>query len=280
MASERKLGAVGPVLFTANGAVNGTVTVVSTSRFKVKAGVTVTAAAMPTLNLEVKRVVSKTQMILGYPGKIDGGTVNLSAYTTALGSAVYQGQIDRPNVPADDQRRATYEQEPTLARRVIQVDEFGEFYTTENPFPVQIDGDIIIGSVAVDITDKESSPGANDYDIIRLGDGEHELDINPDGSLPVTMSGIKTPTIINIPVITAATEYIATIPATVKKFYLKNRGNGKLQVSFVTGETATKFFTLVAGSVYGEENLTLDSPLLIYFESTKANEIVEILTWE
>lgn len=135
MAIERRLTEVSPVLFNSNGGANGLVTISSTKGFKVKAMVVLEADTFSPLQLEVKRVISKTQLLVGKAGNIQLRE-NISAYTVALNSKITQPEQDRINVPYDDQERATYETEPTLARRVIGVDELGNFWTTDNPFPV------------------------------------------------------------------------------------------------------------------------------------------------
>lgn len=284
MAIERLFNTVGPLLFTTNGGENGLITISSTKGFKVKAYVVIEADSLSPLTLEVKRVLNKTQLLVGVAGNIQE-RYNLSEYTTAINSKITQPQQPRINVPKDDQGRATYETEPTLARRVILVDEQGEFYSTDNPLQVELsDGSINIGTVNanlnVQLTDKESAEGENDYDIVRIGDGEHQLDILPNGSIPITISGIKLPFIQNINIVSADTEYSFTIPQATKKFYIKNRGLGKLQLSFITAQTNTNFITLASGVVYSEEALALESNLTVYYRSSKASEVIEILRWE
>lgn len=284
MAIERLLRAVGPVLFTSNGGGNGLITVSSTKFFKVKAKVVITANSLPTLNLEIKRVISPTQMLVGPNGQIRQRT-DISAYTTALLAKVEQPEQDRPGIPTEQHERAVYEEEPTLAKRVILVDEFGEFYEEDNPLPVQLsDGSINIDTLNADLevqlTDKESAPGENDYDIVRIGNGQYELAILPDGSIKVVFAGVSTPLIQNIPIAAANTQYSVSLPASTRRFHFKNRGLGKLQVSFITGQTNTNFFTLHAGAVYSEENVSLSSTLTLFFQSSLAGQTVELLRWD
>ena len=191
MAVERKLKVIGPVAFSVDGGSNGLVTVAEACRFKVKASIVITANSLPTLTLEVKRVLSETTVLVGPAGNILARS-DISAYTVALGSTIFQPEQDRPGIPFEQHQRATYEEEPTLANRSILVDECGEFYTKENPFQVQLsDGSINIGTVNADVdvqlTDKESALGENDYDIVRIGDGEDQLAVNPDGSINVNL---------------------------------------------------------------------------------------------
>lgn len=137
MANERRLDEVPVVLFTIAGGIDGTVTIPSTSGFKVKSSVVISATSLPNLTLEVKAVLSETILIVGLSGNINN-RYDLSSYTTFLNSSIYQPSQDRPKVPKDDQDRATYESEPTLARRTILVDELGNLHTDANPLPVSI----------------------------------------------------------------------------------------------------------------------------------------------
>ena len=190
MAIERKLKAQGPIAFVMDGGSNGLVTVQSTSKFKVKASVIISSTSLPDLTLEVKRVLSKTTMLVGAAGNILNRT-DISAYTAASGSTIFQPEQDRPGIPFEQHQRASFEEEPTLAVRNVLVDPLGEFYTESNPLNVQLsDGSINIGTVNanldVQLTDKESAFGALDYDITRIGDGTNQLKINTDGSINIS----------------------------------------------------------------------------------------------
>jgi hypothetical protein len=140
MAVERKLAEIGPLLFTSNGTTSGVVTVADTKGFKVKARVTISATSLPNLNLEIKRVLSKTQLIVGAPGNILFKT-DISLYTVALNSTIHQPEQDRPGIPTEQHERAVYEEEPTLAKRVFIVDEYGNPYDIDNPFPTTSAGE-------------------------------------------------------------------------------------------------------------------------------------------
>lgn len=122
---EKHWSNIAPVAFTATGTSRGRVTVTDTRGFRVKQRVVVgSTASLPSLVLEVKRVVSPTEMDLGSPEKPISDRTDLSLYS-ALTSFVYANEQQRPNISPQDIDRATYEEEPVVARRVIQVDEYG-----------------------------------------------------------------------------------------------------------------------------------------------------------
>lgn len=120
-------------------------------------------------------------------------------------------------------------------------------------------------------------------DSVAISDGVDTLAINSDGSLNVvTTPGlvISTPTIYNIPLTTAATEYTVAIPQSTQRFELRIRdGGAKAQFSFISGQSNTNFITLGYGSSYSEDGLSLSSILNIYIQSNKSNQVLEVITW-
>lgn len=138
MAIERLLESLGPVAFTANGAANGTVTVASTSGFKVKQSIVISAISLPTLTIEVKRVLSPTKMIVG-PVVTTGKFLSrqdLSQYTLATSPTIRAEEQPKARLTPNDIIQAVYEQEPSVAIRTVGVDEFGNKWSVSNPIPV------------------------------------------------------------------------------------------------------------------------------------------------
>jgi len=87
-----------------------------------------------------------------------------------------------------------------------------------------------------------------------------------------------TPVIYNKSVASADTEESQALTTGTKKFMIKVRGNARLQVSFVENESGTKFSTVPPGAVYKEEGLNL-TDFTLYFQTSKATQIVEITEW-
>jgi hypothetical protein len=205
MAVERRLKAVGPIAFTLDGGANGLVTVSDTKGFRVKAQVVLEGISLPNVTLEIKRVISKTQFFVGIKGDIKQRE-NISLYTLAASSTVLQPEQDRPGIPLEQHERAVYEEEPVLAKRVILVDGYGEFYDTDNPLKVQLsDGNINIGTVnaeiEVQLSHKDNNPDIGDIaDSVQVGDGVDVLQINSDGSINVNIvqSSDGTENVLNI----------------------------------------------------------------------------------
>jgi hypothetical protein len=78
---------------------------------------------------------------------------------------------------------------------------------------------------------------------------------------------------------TAGTEYTATLPTGTTQFEIRSRLYGKLQFSYTSGQSATVFRTLPQGCAYSETGLLLVAPLAIYVQSTKDNDILEVVSW-
>lgn len=88
----------------------------------------------------------------------------------------------------------------------------------------------------------------------------------------------KEPTIYNLAMPLANTEYSQPLSANTKKITLRMRMKGRAQIAFVSGQSATLFFTLEPGCVWCEENLDLEGGI-IYLQSNVAGQVAEILEW-
>lgn len=141
MALEKKLLTISPVLFTANGTQFGVITVADTIGFRDKQIVFLKSNTQNPISLQVKRVLSKTQMIVG---KIDNRIipndfVDVSSFTVADSAIVGAEEQDKTALPTDkDHFIAVYESSPVNGDRVIPVDPYGNFYTKDNPIPISV----------------------------------------------------------------------------------------------------------------------------------------------
>jgi len=94
---------------------------------------------------------------------------------------------------------------------------------------------------------------------------------------PISISGATTFTVTNVTCTLANTEYSFALPASTKKLKLRARGMSRIQIADTTGLTDTTYFTVWPGECYEDDALT--SAVTIYFEASKAAEVVEIITW-
>ena len=132
-------------------------------------------------------------------------------------------------------------------------------------FQMQLDGDPV------------SVRGENGNTIEPNPDGSINVTFPPGMSIDVSLSPIKTPTIVNTPLAVANQEYMIALPKTTKRFMIKARSATRLYLTFASG--ATNYLTVEAGQMYSEDGLTLDQVLTIYIKSSKANAIIETLYW-
>ena len=183
MAIERLWEEIPARAFTANGQENGLVTLESTIQFRTNQKVKITSTNQPDMILVVKRVLSSTQMFLGPDDKNILSRTNLTLYTVAAMAMISAAEQNKTSIPEKDQMQMTLEREPVNARRVYQVDDFGNAIgtTPENPLHAQLStGSIDIGTVnaelEVQLSRKDNSPDAGDvHDAVRIGNQDYEM---------------------------------------------------------------------------------------------------------
>lgn len=136
--TEKKFLHIAPRLFTANGTTEGVVTIGDTRGLKVKSTLEIKSNTVPTARFQIKRVISHTQLIVGPICDDMFAVSNMSMYLVSDSASVELPEQKRFIVSSGEVDRATFEEEPTIARRVIQVDELGNPYDAENTLPVNI----------------------------------------------------------------------------------------------------------------------------------------------
>lgn len=97
--------------------------------------------------------------------------------------------------------------------------------------------------------------------------------------IPVTLAAAITPTIVNVPMAVAGTEYNFTFPVSTKQFTVRTRLAAKLQLSYTLGATNTVFITAPRGTDYYETGLALIAPVTLYFLSDVAANVLEVTYW-
>lgn len=88
------------------------------------------------------------------------------------------------------------------------------------------------------------------------------------------------PTIANVSMTSAATEYSYTFPADTKKFEIRIRsGSSLLQIAFISGQSGSTYITIPYGASYSENDAKVGGAT-IYFQSPDATQVAEIKTWK
>lgn len=141
MAFERKLAAVPPHAFTANGTPQGVITVISTAGFYIKQFVNLQSDTLQSAGFQVKNVLSNTQLLIGLPNnslRAPQHPLDLSGYLVADAATIAAPEQDNFPIKPDDHYLSVYLPAPVSADRVIPVDPYGNFYTSCNTFPVNV----------------------------------------------------------------------------------------------------------------------------------------------
>ncbi len=89
-----------------------------------------------------------------------------------------------------------------------------------------------------------------------------------------------TPLITNLSAPVGGTEVSHAFAANTQRFEVKARSSlaTEIQFAFVSGESSTLFFTIVAGELHSEADLDLTG-VTIFLQTDKNNQIIEIKEW-
>lgn len=253
MAIERSWVGIPTQLFTVDGGQYGQVSIPTTEGIKVKQKVYVGSNLINPQQLEVKRVIDSTTILLGPIGPEMKTYSDLRVLTTAANAYLRIDEQERPKIVPDAFWRAVYDEEPTVALRTTLVDSLGNRFTKSNPIPVQLsDGSINIGTVnanlEVQLTDKESAPGEDDYDIVRIGNGINQLAVNSDGSINANVvMGVPVPTITRN-VFNEVTLVPSGSETLIATFTVPMGKTGKIEKITASGENIGKYTVKLNGS--------------------------------
>lgn len=152
MAYEKLWKLIGPKSFTSDGGNDGRVTIADTVHFKVKQLVILKSSSVFQETYQVNRVESSTVLYLGPINSRIEARSDLSLFTILDGATIEAIVQPRSKVPEQEVERITYEEEPTVARRVVLVDPYGDFYTLDSPLPV--DATINVDSLDISLDAK------------------------------------------------------------------------------------------------------------------------------
>lgn len=251
MAFEKRLAELQPRNITADGTADGQLQIDDAFLLKVKQIIYLRSNTLPSLKLEVKRVVDPVTFYVGpVGGSIDART-DVSTYLMADQARVFntdRKDLGRPSIDTDDFLRAVYDEEPVVAIRTVLVDRGGRYVGSDPdaPFYVQLtDGSVNIGTVHAQLemflSHRDNDPDAGDvHSSLRVGDGVEELQINPDGSINVS----PTPISPSVRIESAYNEITAVPTSTPTLLVSYTAPMGKvsfLQKIFVSGENVATY---------------------------------------
>lgn len=88
----------------------------------------------------------------------------------------------------------------------------------------------------------------------------------------------KTPTISNLELTSANTEYSYVLPLGCKKFIVQCRTDDIIKLAYVKNESGSNYITIPEGASKSEDVLCLND-LILYLQSPTAGVVAEIETW-
>lgn len=135
--TERRIYAVPSTLFISDGTDKGQLQVTDNSSWMVGQLVTLTSNGTGNLSLKIKRILpDKNTIFVGPRDKPIHVRTDISEFLLADNAALQANEQERPSVPEQEIERSTFEEEPTVARRVVIVDKWGSRIDEANPLPV------------------------------------------------------------------------------------------------------------------------------------------------
>ena len=121
-------------------------------------------------------------------------------------------------------------------------------------------------------------------DSIRLGDGTSLVTATILGSkVGIDVNQLNIPTVTS-PLVTNVTygtinlEMNHAFQSGTKRFMVRFRGRGKMNLSFIVGTTGTNFITLYPGTFFTEEDISNTGTLTLFYRANNTG-VVEILEW-
>ncbi len=84
------------------------------------------------------------------------------------------------------------------------------------------------------------------------------------------------PTIVNLTLTSASTEYSTTLPNDVGAITIQSRTAADFKMGTNPTESGTKYFTIKSGTAYYETSIGIQAKTL-YFQSDNAGQVIEII---
>lgn len=173
MAFERQWSAAAQS-FIQDGQSNGLIQVSDVKGFYVKQKVILSSTTQQDRNLEIKRIVGRTDIYVG-PTVESGNKMHVYAdvsdFLLADGATIKANEQAKTLVKPMDQEYATYEQEPVNAKRVIPVDPYGNTYDSvigsDGKNRLAVDANVSVPGISVDL-DSLTPPTRPDPDNVLI----------------------------------------------------------------------------------------------------------------
>ena len=90
---------------------------------------------------------------------------------------------------------------------------------------------------------------------------------------------VGTPTITNEAITLADTEYSYALPTGTHRVIMQSRLEGLVKIAYTVGESSTNYWTIFPGQQKDIEFLNGSTAVTLYFQSSKAAQVLEIESW-
>lgn len=211
-----------------------------------------------------------------------GATVKVNYYDTTTGTDSLSERFDLTSHPliTDSQAGQTLRQVVTRIHNKPQIEvivtggivEFGVYLSVISDFPVDLKGSILDGQTANLALD-----GGLPISVYNPDDGKFYLLQGDEGAL-ASGSNAETPAVSNVIIAAANVEQSHTFPASTKRFFVKPRGAGRINLAHVATQSGTNYITIWPGAVYDSRDVK-SKAYTIYFQSPIAGLVVEMEHW-
>ena len=145
---EKRWAAIAPQNLTVDGTTTGTITVADAGLFKVKQVIKLASNAEDTISVVIQRIPNATQIEVGPLASRIYERLDVSAYLVADSATIEADEQPRTTIGVDDTIRATYEEEPTVAQRIVQVNKNGDII---DPVTATTISNVVTLNSAVDV---------------------------------------------------------------------------------------------------------------------------------
>lgn len=194
MAIEKFWPDVPVQVLSLNGGKYGQIKIPSTVGIKVKQRIILFSNTQAPRELEVKRVLSETDIEVGQVGPEMKNRSDLTLFLTSDSASLFAKEQPRPAILPDQFSRAVYEEEPAVAIRTLMVDILGRYIDSvlgdDGLRRLAVDAAISVTGVDVDL-DALTPPTRSDPDNVLIAGSEdgtktgtkHAIKVAPDGTL-------------------------------------------------------------------------------------------------
>jgi hypothetical protein len=158
---------------------NSQIIVSSTRGLHPKQQVTLSIPGQTPLLVEIKRVLSATNITVGEPNQGIKNQYNQTILVPYDGGTFTAYEQSRNPMGMEPVIRAVYEEEPTIALRTVMVDPLGNMYDADNPIPIKIES----------LNDSVLSLGTEDGTLTGI---QHVIKVGSDLNLRVKDEGANT----------------------------------------------------------------------------------------